>query len=333
MKTRLNFAAAIAVIAGLLLPATTVLAVGIPNQPEAGSFKMGIEPWLGYGPWHIAQKQGIFAKHGLKQVDIVNFTQDADINSALASGQLDGANIATHTALAMAQAGLPIKIVLVLDVSMTADAIIAGADIHSIKDLKGKQVAFEQGTTSDILLNYALHQAGMTIDDVQPVPMPAADAGAALIAGRVPVAVTYEPYLTLARNQDKHIKLLYTAGKDPGLVSDVFVVRDEVIKNKPGQVLALVRSWGDAVKAYHANEKQGRAIISEAVGAKPSELETAFDGVVFYSLSDNEQQLEGDFLHKTIVDVARAAQKAGILKGQVDAPKLIDGRFVHAAGQ
>ena len=38
----------------------------------------------------------------------------------------------------------------------------------------------------------------MTIDDIEKVPMPAADAGAALIAGQVPVAVTYEPYLTLA---------------------------------------------------------------------------------------------------------------------------------------
>ncbi len=333
MTSRHRFAAALALVAGLLLPAAGVLAAGIPGHPEPGTFKMGIEPWLGYGPWYIARDQGIFKHNGLDQVKIINFTQDADINSALASGQLDGANIATHTALAMAQAGLPIKIIQVLDVSMTADAIIAGRNITSIKDLKGKKVAFEEGTTSDILLNYALHQAGMTISDIKPVPMPAADAGAALIAGRVPVAVTYEPYLTLARNHDKQIKLLYTAGKDPGLVSDVFVVRDDALKNKPGQVLALVRSWGAAVNAYRANEKQGRVIISKAVGAKPSELETAFDGIKFYSLSDNAQQLEGDFLHKTIADVAQAARKAGILKGPVDAPKLIDSRFVHAASQ
>ena len=37
--------------------------------------------------------------------------------------------------------------------------------------------------------------------------MPAADAGAALIAGRVPVAVTYEPYITLATQQNDKVKL------------------------------------------------------------------------------------------------------------------------------
>lgn len=306
-------------------------AADIPAKPEPGTFKMGIEPWLGYGPWRIAEAKGLFEKQGLEKVDIVNFTQDADINSALASGQLDGANIATHTALAMAAAGLPIKIVMLEDVSLKADAIIAGKDITSIKDLKGKEVAFEQGTTSDILLNYALAQNGMTIDDIKKVPMPAADAGSALIAGRVPAAVTYEPYLTLAMNQDKNVKLLYTAGEDPGLVSDVFVVREEVLEKKPGQVLALIKAWNDGVEAYKADPKDGQAIISKSVGAKPEELETAFAGVGFYGLPENKKMLEGEFLKTTIVDVADAAKKAGILTSDVDAPKLIDARFVDAA--
>ena len=230
----------------------------IPTKPEAGTFKLGLEPWLGYGQWQIAAAEGIFAKNGLEKVELVNFTEDKDINAALASGQIDGANIATHTAMAMAAAGLPIKIVMLEDISMSADAIIAGKDINSIADLKGKQVAFEQGTTSDILLNYALQANGMTIADVQIVPMPAADAGSALIAERVPVAVTYEPYLTIARKQDPDVKLLYTAGEDPGLVSDVLVVRDEVLKSKPGQVLALVKSWDQAVQYYKAHTSEGR---------------------------------------------------------------------------
>ncbi|TIW17147.1 MAG: transporter substrate-binding domain-containing protein, partial [Mesorhizobium sp.] len=206
---------------------------------------------LRYGQWHVAEAKGLFKASGLSDVQIVNFTEDKDINAALASGQLDAANIATHTAMGMVAAGLPVKIVLLLDVSMTADAMIAGKDVNSVADLKGKQVAFEEGTTSDILLKYALSKNGMSIADVQPVPMPAADAGSALIAGRVPVAVTYEPYLTTARAQNKDVKLLFTAGEDPGLISDVLVVRDEVIKSRPGQVLAMIKAWDAALKDYN----------------------------------------------------------------------------------
>lgn len=326
--------AGIAVAAALMLAAAAprpAVAAELPKTPEPGTFKLGIEPWLGYGQWHVAAAKGIFKDKGLQGVDVVNFTEDKDINAALASGTIDGANVATHTAMGLVAAGLPIKIVQVLDVSMQADAILAGKDIASVKDLKGKQVAYEEGTTSDILLNYALRANGMSIADVQKVPMPAADAGSALIAGRVPVAVTYEPYLTAARAQDKAVKLLFTAGEDPGLVSDVLVVREDVLAKKPGQVLALVKAWDAALKAYQADVPGGREIISKAVGSSVADLNTAFDGVKFYSLAENKAALTGDFAKKTFVDVQDAAKKAGLLKEDVSADKIIDADFVKAA--
>lgn len=322
----------IAGIAIALLTGAAAHAAGaIPTTPEAGSFKLGIEPWLGYGQWDVADSKGLFKANGLNDVQIVNFTEDKDINAALASGQLDAANIATHTAMGMVAAGLPVKIVLLLDVSMTADAIIAGKDIATIADLKGKQVAFEEGTTSDILLKYALAKNGMSIADVQPVPMPAADAGSALIAGKVPVAVTYEPYLTAAMAQNKDVKLLFAAAQDPGLISDVLVVRDDVIKSRPGQVLAMIKSWDAALKAYNADTPGGRAIIAKAVGSSVDDLNTAFDGVKYYSLAENKTALTGDFSTKTFADVEAAAKNAKLLTSDVTPEQMIDADFVKAA--
>ncbi len=301
----------------------------IPAKPEPGTFRMGIEPWLGYGPWRIAESKGFFQDNGL-DVKIISFDTDDQINAAFAAGKLDGSNIATHTALRFAASGLPIKIVLLEDVSMTADAIIAGPDIKSIADLKGKKVAFEEGTTSDILLSYALRQNGMTKKDIQPVPTPAADAGAAFIAGKVPVAVTYEPYLTTALKQDSKAHLLYTAGKDPGLVSDVFVVSKDTLDQKPGQIAALIKSWGQAVDYYNANTADGQAIITKAVGSKPGELKTAFDGVKLFSLADNREQLGSSFVNKTMKDVEAAAKDAGLLQGEVNPSDFVVARFVEA---
>ena len=325
-----GFATAIAI--GLLASSAAHAAdAAIPTTPEAGSFKLGIEPWLGYGQWDIADSKGLFKANGLPDVQIVNFSEDKDINAALASGQLDAANIATHTAMGMVAAGLPVKIVLLLDVSMTADAIIAGKDITTIADLKGKQVAFEEGTTSDILLKYALAKNGMSVADIQPVPMPAADAGSALIAGKVPVAVTYEPYLTAAKAQNKDIKLIFSAGIDPGLISDVLVVRDDVIKTRPGQVLAMVKSWDAALASYKSDTPGGRAIIAKAVGSSVDDLNTAFDGVRYYSLAENKDALTGDFSTKTFADVEAAAKNAKLLQSDVTPEQMIDPSFVKAA--
>ena len=310
---------------------TSSWAQDIPMAPEAGDIKMGIEPWLGYGQWHIAAKKDLFKQAGLGSVEIISFNTDADINAALAAGQLQCGNIATHTAMNFIAAGLPLKIVALLDVSKTADAMISDGSVTDIKGLKGKQVAYEEGTTSDILLNYALSQNGMTIADIQKVPMPASDAGAALIGGKGPVAVTYEPYLTLAMNQNPKVKMVYSAGENPGLISDVLVVREEFLKEKPGQIVALLKAWDLALADYRKDTAGGRAIISQAIGAKPEELATAFDGVVYHSLAENKTELGGNFMSKVIPEVQAAARTAGILQKDVDMSKAIDTRFVDAA--
>ncbi len=326
----------VALCALFALPAVAAASTGgkaaIPSKPEAGTFQMGIEPWLGYGPWRIAEKNKLFAKQGMS-VKITNFDTDDEINSALAAKRLDGANIATHTALRLAAAGLPITIVLLLDQSTTADAILGGPKTPTIASLKGKSVAYEPGTTSDILLRYALEQNGMKFSDIKAVSTPAANAGVAALAGKVDAAVTYEPYLTTALNQHKGFKLIYTAAKNPGLIGDVFVVRNDVLAKKPGQILALIKAWGAAVAQYRTNKGPSQAIITKAVGAKPGDLTTAFNGVILYNLAQNESQLHGTYIRKTIVDVKKIATQAGLIKGSVDLSKLIDSSFVDAAAK
>jgi NitT/TauT family transport system substrate-binding protein len=303
----------------------------IPAKPEAGAVKLGSSPWIGGGPWEIAKKKDLFKAQGLDSVEIVNFTADTDMNAAFAAGHLEAGVLATHTAISFLQAGLPIKIVMLMDVSTTADAMISDGSVTDIKGLKGKQVAYEEGSTSDILLNFALAENGMTIDDIVKVPMPAADAGTAVIAGRVPVAVTYEPYLSVAMSQNPKVKHIYDAGTSPGLISDVLAVSDSFAKEKPGQVMALIKAWNAGLADYQADQNGGRAIIAEAVGAKLEDLNTAFDGVRYYSLADNGRELRGDFANKVMPAVQAAAQKAGILSSSADLSTLIDPKFVDAA--
>ncbi|MER9876377.1 ABC transporter substrate-binding protein [Mesorhizobium sp. M0195] len=168
--------------------------------------------------WYIAQEKGFFKANGLEGVELTNFVEDKDMGAAVAAGQVDGDNESIQQLLAKVQAGIPIKGVLLLDASTKADAILVNSDIKTVADLKGKQVAFERGSTSDLLLNYVLQKNGMTIDDVNVLPMPAASAGTAIISGTVPAAVTYEPYISAAVAADKNIKVLAEAGEAPGLI-------------------------------------------------------------------------------------------------------------------
>ena len=167
------------------------------SAPAATTVRIGTQPWIGYGPWWIAQEKDIFAKYGI-EAEMLDFVTDTEVNAAFASGNMDVANVATHTAIKLFANGVDLKVVLLEDVSTTADAILAPSAISTIADLAGKTVAYEEGSTSDLLLNYALAENNMKLSDIVAAPMPAADAGAALIAGQVDAAVTYEPYISEA---------------------------------------------------------------------------------------------------------------------------------------
>lgn len=323
-------------LAGIALPAllATVALSACGNDAakddELTPVKMGYVPWIGYGGWYISQDQGYFAENGV-QVDLTVFNTDADKNNALAAGQIDVLNIATHGALQLIENDVPITIVLVEDISTTADAIIAGPGVNDISDLKGRSVAYEEITTSDILLNYALQANGLTLDDIERVPMAASDAGAAFLADRVEASVTYEPYLSEALAQDSEAKLLYTAGEEPGLISDVLVVRNEFLEEHPDAVQALIDSWGQGMAYYKSNTDAAQEIIANAVGADVETLATAFDGVVFYDLADNAEIFPGDYSQRVIPLVQDAAIAAGIMSDKVDFEKALNTSFIEAS--
>ena len=110
---------------------------------------------------------------------------------------------------------------------------------------------------------------------------------------------------------------------------------DELIPQARERVVvpALLKAWDAALADYRKDTAGGRAIISEAVGAKPEELATAFDGVVYYSLAENKSELGGNFTTKVVPEVHAAARTAGILQKDVDLSTAIDARFVDAAAK
>jgi len=256
---------------------------------------IGTQPWIGYGPFWIADEQGFDTDHGV-DIKLVNFSTDQDLESGFASGKFQAANNANNTLIRLADLGLDYKIVLMEDVSLEADAVVScNPEIQSIEDVEGAKVAFEEFSVSDVLFNYALSEAGLDIDSIDYVPLPAADAGTAAVAGRVDVAVTYEPYLQAAVAEGDNCEIIYTAGENPGLISDALAINSEFAESDPEAVVGVLQAWGDAVDYYNTNTEDAQAIIAENVGSKPEELGTTFEGVELFDLQQSEDYLASDY--------------------------------------
>jgi len=328
--TRTAAAAGLAAASALAFAACSTPAGSDAGDADSDAVGMAIQPWLGYGPWYIAQENGYFDDEGV-DVTITNFSNDADMSAAFASGRVQVANVASHSALQLKQQGLDISIVLLLDASLTADAILTDGSITDVADLAGKDVAFEEGSVSNLLLGYALEEAGLSLDDITPVPMDPSEAATALIGGRVPVAVTYEPYISEARQASSGFEAIFTAAEKTGLISDVLIVDNGYLDENPDAVKKVVNAWGPAVDFYNSDTDAARAIIAENVGSDVDALATAFDGVEFYSLEDNKTRFPGDYAESVLPTVEEVATQIGLLEGGADIASLIDTEFVENA--
>lgn len=321
-------------VAGALAAALSLVGCAAPASNNAGSttdaqeitVRMGIQPWIGYAQWHVAEAKELLAAEGIN-LELIELKSDSEQSAAFASGRIDVDNIAGHTALLLKAQGVDLKIIMVEDSSTTADALLARNGITSIPELKGKKVAYEQGATSDLLLNAALKANNMTLDDIHAVPMPAADAGAALIAGQVDAAVTYEPYITTALKESNEIAKIYDAAQHPGLISDVLVAADSFAAENPEVVATMVEIWYQAVDEYNANPSESRAIIAEAVGETPEDLDSAFAGVQYWGRAENQAQF-ADYAATTLPMILQAARDSGIITAQVDPSATITDQFL-----
>ncbi|MDP9828937.1 ABC transporter substrate-binding protein [Kineosporia succinea] len=329
LKTRSRRAVG-AVALAVALSVTTACSSGSSSSGDGSeAVGMGIQPWLGYGPWYIAQDKGYFEDEGV-DVTITNFASDADMTAAFAAGRIQVANAASHSALQFIEQGLDVSVVLLLDASKTADAVLTDDSISSVADLKGKKIAFEEGSVSNLLLGYALQENGLSLDDIEPVPMDPSEAATALIGKKVPVAVTYEPYISEASKAGS-FKTLFTAAENEGLISDVLVVDNDYLKSNAADVQKIVNAWGPSVGFYESDTQAAREIIAKGIGSDAASLDTAFDGVEFFSLETNKTMLGGDYLNTVLPDVQDIASQIGLLKGGTDLKTAVDTSLVEAA--
>ncbi|MBI1217642.1 MAG: aliphatic sulfonate ABC transporter substrate-binding protein [Rhodobacteraceae bacterium] len=272
---------------GFALGAALVLA----SAPfaQAAKLSIGLSTWVGYGPLYIAQDKGFFKEEGL-DVDLVKMEDVKTRMPALMAGRLDLAVTTIDTVLNFYSPDHPLDYVFALDDSKGGDGIVAKDTITSVADLKGKTVAYAEGSVSQFFLSVLLKNVGLKLSDVKTQNMTAGDAGAAFVAGRVDAAVTWEPWLTRGK-MAPHSKLLIDSSTTPGLITDVLVASDATVKANPDELKALYRAWVKAVDWQKANEAEADAIMAKGVGGwldDPAVFKDTRSGIVFYDDAMNK---------------------------------------------
>ncbi|MDP3814197.1 ABC transporter substrate-binding protein [Pseudomonas sp.] len=312
--------------------ATLALATGLATGAQAGTLSIGHTTWVGYGTLYLARDLGYFKEQGL-DLQLTTMEESSMYMAAQASGQLSG-SASTIDEILKYRPQFCFKAVAALDDSFGGDGVLVGKEVTSLKQLKGQQVAVNEGSVSQFWLSYLLKRNDMQMSDLDIQNMTADDAATAFIAGRVPAAVTWEPHLSMVRQKGQG-KVLVDSTQTPGVIVDVVALNCEVIEQQPEDVKALVNGLYRAVQYTKEHPQEAYAIMAKGVGgylADPLEMANAAKGVRFYDQAMSEQLLGSADQAGEIKGVIRLANETwSALQGkrfEVRYDELVDSRFV-----
>lgn len=172
-----------------------------------------------------------------------------------------------------------------------------------------------------------LKQNGLSESDVTIVDMSPEDAAAAVVGGKVDVAVTWNPFLASAA-EDPNVDILMTSKETPGLIADVVVMRNEVLETTPDACQRFARAWNRAVAFQEVHPDEGAAIMAEGLGyGTADDIKADLAGIVLQGKEGNAQFFGGDGAG-TALGTARFAielwTESGRLTSTVKAEDLID---------
>lgn len=320
----------LSVLVGLIFLARNKRSQSI--TPQTLKAKVAILTWVGYGPFFVAKEKDLFKKHGL-DLDVVKIEELGARHSAFMSGEVQF-SISTFDLFANESAqGLPAVCFVKLDDSYGADGIVAKKGINSIKDLKGKAVAFEKANPSHFFLIYLLEKEGLSIKDIKPKYMTAGDAGAAFVAGNVDAAVTWEPWLTKA-SETPYGHILVTSKDSPGLILDVLLANRDFAANHPDAVKGLLKAWFEALDYCKNNPDDANAIMAKGLGLSKEEFADTVKGVRFADYEENRRYFGlNNSGQAPYIDVFQKAQniwlREGLIKDTVQPDKAVDTSFLR----
>ncbi|MDR2637445.1 MAG: ABC transporter substrate-binding protein [Zoogloeaceae bacterium] len=250
----------------LLLPVALATISWLATVQAAEPLRIGYVFAMANAPVLIADKLGYYRDEGL-DVDIKALGDGPVIQQALAAHELDVAYIGTPPVYQWYTRGL--KSVILAKVNYGQAAVLAGiqSDIHDLAGLKGHRLAgVKKGSGMDVLLRgYVLgERAGLNPDnDLDIVDMPPSNMNAALDRGIVDAAFSWEPFVSQALLRGSARLLLDVNQELPKYPWYVIVGLPETLRDRPDDVVKLLRAHRRAIAYLNEHPQEANAIIAD----------------------------------------------------------------------
>ena len=261
----------------------------------------------------------------------MRFNGFPEIKESLIAGYLPATFMLAPMAMALAEQGVPVKIVYLGHRDGTALMVRKDSDIHTVGDLRGKRVAVPNRFANQyLLLRKALANQGMSIKNIEMVEMPPPDMPAALYAKAVDGITSGEPFMAQTE-LDGYGRVLYQA-KDvwPGFISCVLVVSQKAIDEHPEWVQELVTGIARSGKWLEGGMDH-RMAAAQAVATQYYNQDPRLLRFVLSTPPDRVTYSKLRLARHDFDEIAAMAFEAGVLKRRLAFEEYADPRFSESA--
>jgi ABC-type nitrate/sulfonate/bicarbonate transport system substrate-binding protein len=266
-------AAAAATAAGSIAP-SFALAADAPRTIKVGMLKTANSV--------VAQFYQKFAAPG-SNYEVIVFDTPPDGKDAVVSGSVDFGIFGLAAATLGAASGQPVTVVAAAGGKAMAVVVDAASPAKTFADLKGKKIAYQPGSTQEVVLRELMKMSTMTASDVQLVRLGFGDMANALARGDVDAYVGSEPGPSINVLSGKGKVLLYPYNTPVGSINVIFATRSELVAKQPDYVRSVVKTHCAAMAwaGKPASLNEFEAMTTKILGPDKKTLDMAMKNITF----------------------------------------------------
>lgn len=305
-------------LAGLALLFSLASCAPAPPPP----IRVAANPWPGYEFLFLADKLGFFREAGLT-VHFVETMSLADTRRAFERGQVDVfAGTAVELLMSRELSDRKAQVVYLCDYSVGADVILARSPLVSVAELKGRRIGLEPATVNVVLLTAALRKHNLCMEDVTIVPLAQNTMLAALARGEVDAVVAYPP-ASIALEAGG-LQRVFDSAETPGEIVDVIVADAEFLRNRRGDMAALVRAFGKAQQFAAEQPDKAYAVMARRERLSVEDIRGALRGIRLVTFPEQAAALAPNgSLAKALQTTMEGLRGAGLVEGEILPPDII----------
>lgn len=302
-----------------------------PRLTPSTPIRLASYEWPGSFWIEVAWKKGWFREAGLnvERVDVDNSYFPS--LEKVASGQIDAMGFTQFDLVRLSASGNNLVGVAAIDYSEGAEALVAKANIHELRDLKGKRLALHRGTYLEYLLAVIAEREGLNLADVTLLDLSSEATTAEFVAGKVDAVFVWEPYASEARAAGGHN--LFSTADFPGLTYSVLTFRRDFLDAHPKEVAKLMEVWHRGERYVREHPEESCAIVAQLFDDPLPEVRDLMHTVRILDVADNGRAFSYaagfDSLHGSWRRMNDFMLERGLVDRRVDSPSHLDSSFIR----